>query len=251
MKNIYKFILILLLFATNIIISQNVYVCEKYTENGIPLNTVNKMEIKSYGKSANILIDNKNSFNSNILYLFIDKLVDGKYIPFDSKIWKIDKNQTWAAREYVFIEAGNYEIYFLNSNEKKLASVKLEVISEIESIMSKDLGNSQFVLCEMIVNDRPMNPISQLSLSNQGNDIYAFINNYSAFNSDRILVKTIRRSENSDEYKELISTKKFKVTPRWSITFFKLSFSEPGDYKIDVYEKDNKLIVSKIFTVIN
>lgn len=237
--------------SANIIVSQNVYVCEKYTENGIPINPINKLEAKSYGKSANILIDNKKSFESNILYLFIDKLNDGKYIPFDSKILKIEKNQTWAAREYVFIEAGTYEIYFLNSNEKRIASTKLEVISEIESIMSKDLGNSQFVFCDMIVNDRPMNPISQLSLSAQGNDIYAFINNYSAFNSDRITVKTYKRSENSDEYKVLISTKKFKVTPRWSITFFKLSFSEPGDYKIDVNEKNNKLIVSKIFTVIN
>lgn len=244
-------ILIAIIILPIIGFSQNMYICEKYTENGSPIGIINKLETKSYGKSVNILIDNEKSFNSHVLYLFIDKLNDGKYVPFDSKILNLDKDKFWAVENYVFVEAGTYEIYFLNSSEKKIASLKLEVISEIESILAKDLGSSQFVFCDMIVNDRPMNPISQLSLSERGGEVYAFINNYSPFNSDRIIVKIWKRKEGSSEYQELISTKKFKVTPRWTITFFKLNFSEIGEYKIDVNEKNSKLIMSKILTVTN
>lgn len=248
---IYLRIIIFFFILQSYNFAQNIYICESYSEEGNPIGIINKLETKSYGKPVNILIDNEKNFNSHVLYLFIDKLNDGKYVPFDSKIINLDKDKFWAVANYVFVEAGTYEIYFLNSSEKKIASLKLEVISEIESILAKDLGSSQFVFCDMIVNDRPMNPISQLSISERGGEVYAFINNYSPFNSDRIIVKIWKRKEGSSEYQELISTKKFKVTSHWSVTFFKLNFTDTGDYKIDVNDKNNKLLISKVLTVIN
>ncbi|MFZ1289171.1 MAG: hypothetical protein WAR79_03735 [Melioribacteraceae bacterium] len=249
-------LILICLFSLNNF-AQNIYVCESYSEEGNPIGIINKLETKAYGKAVNVLIDNEKKINSNILYLFIDKLSNGKYVPFDSKILNVDKEKLWAAIKYEFHEAGVYELYFLNASEEKITSLKLEVKIlndrgfENFSGSSGGLGNAQFVFCDMIVNNKPMNPISQLSLSTRNGETYVFINNYSPFSTDKIVVKIWERQENSSEYKELISTKKFKVTPKWSITFFKLTFDKVGDYKIDVNDNNNKLIVSNILTVIN
>ncbi|MBK7104572.1 MAG: hypothetical protein IPH62_04750 [Ignavibacteriae bacterium] len=239
-------IIFLIFFLSASIFAQNIYVCESYTDQGNPIGIINILGIGTIKKSVNILIDNEKKLDSDILYLFIDKLNDGKFSPYDSKILKVEKEKFWASIKYEFKETGVYEISFLNSSEKKLANSKFEVKYENEAGGS---GRALFIFCDMIVNDRPVNPISQLSLSEKNGETYVFINNYVAFSTDKIIVKIWKRTENKSEYKELISTKKFKVRPKWSKTFFKLTFDEIGDYKIDVNDSNNKLIVSNILDV--
>jgi hypothetical protein len=237
--------------------AQELFVCESYTEDGKPIGAVNNLEIKPYGKAAYVLLENKTKIDSDILYLFIDRLSEGQFTPYDSKTLLANKDKKWAVTNYEFRNAGIYELYFLNSAQKKLAVKKIEVklidengIERVSPNSSSGFGNTKFIFCDMIVNDRPINPFTQLSISAKNGNAYAYVNNYVPFGTEIINIKISKRKASSS-FDELISSKKYKITPKWTDTFFKLNFDKPGEYKIDVSDNSNKIIATNILTVTN
>ena len=57
------FVHFFILFFTFIITSysQEIYFCESYTENGVPIGPTNKLEIKPWGTAIYTLLDNNNA----------------------------------------------------------------------------------------------------------------------------------------------------------------------------------------------
>ncbi len=250
-------IFLFLIFISNIIFAQEMYVCESYTEDGQPIGATNSLEIKPYGKAVYVLFQNKSNFNFNTLYLFVDKLSDGQFTPYDSKTLNVKKNKNWAVTNYEFHNSGIYELYFLNSAQQKLTVQKLEVrligengIERITPTFSSGTGHSQFIFCDMIINDKPINQFTQLSISAKDGEGYAYINNYAPIGTDTINVKIWKRQPSSS-FDALISSKKYTIKPQWTDTFFKVKFDKPGDYKIDVFDKFDNLIASNVLAVIN
>ena len=257
MNFITKIYLLVILFSV-LNFAQEISVCESYTENGIALSPIKKLEIKPYGKAVYVLINNKTKFDQNVLYLFIDKMNDGQFTPFDSKTLNIKKEDKWAVTSFEFRDAGVYELYFLNSSQKKIAAQKLEVkmvneagIEHINPNSRYNSGGANFIFCDMIVNDKPINPFTQLSLSHKNGQAYAYINNYVPLNSDIIIVKVWKRDNTGSNSDKLVYIKKYKVEPQWNDTFFKLNFNEIGEYKIEVFNKTGNLISSNNLNVIN
>lgn len=252
-----KFLKILIYFflLSNLSIAQELYVCESYTENGTPVGPLNKLDIKPYGTAVYILLDNNKEFKDTFLYLFIDKLIDGKFTPFDSKTLNVKKDAKWAVTSFEFKEEGNYELYFLNSSQNRLATNKIEVhFSEefkdhIISPSSYSFENDNFTFCELVINGKPINPFNKLSLTHSAGQAYIYINNHVPLGVERIIVNVWKRSKTDKNYEELVDTKKYKILPEWNDTFFKYIFSSIGDFKIDVFDPNENLISSNILTV--
>jgi len=247
----------LLLIATNFIYGQELYICESYTDNGIPVGPINRLEIKPYGTAFYILLDNEKEFDDPLLYLFIDKFVDGKFTPFDSKTISIKNNDTWAVTSFEFKEQGIYEVYFLNSSERRLATNKIETFFSNEYLTQDfkptrtSLGGCEFIFCELVINGKPTNAFNSLSLSHSNGQVFIYLNNYVPFALDTIKVQFWKRSNVDSNYEELVDSKKYKILPEWSDIFFKYNFSNTGDYKIDVFDNMDNFIASNILTVTN
>ncbi len=255
MNFIKKFLILFVLFTT-LAFSQDISICESYSEDGKPIGLINKLEIKPYGRAVYVLINNKSKINEPVLHLFIDKLKDGKPIPFSSQTLKIKKDSKWAVTSQEFKDAGMYELYFLNSERKKFGVKKLEVSIEYEKTKEKTLAKSdqntgkiQFVFCDMVVNNKPINSLQKLSLARKNGETFVYLNNYIPFGIDKIKIRVLR-SEN-DNYSEIVETKQFKITSSWADTFFKLNFSRIGDYKVEIFNNSNNLISSNTITVTN
>ncbi len=255
MKYIRVTILFMLLFVT-VNYAQEVFVCDSYTEDGTPVGPNNRFEIKPYGTAKYILIKNEKKFDDNLLYLFIDKIVEGKLIPFDSKTITLEKDDSWAVTSYEFKEPGIYDLYFLNSKQNKLASIKVEVYFS-EEFASRSftptksyIGDTQITFCELVINEKPINPLNTLSLSQSGGQVFVYLNNYMPFNIEIIKVQIWKLSNDNSNYENLVDEKKYKLLPEWKDTFFKYIFKSTGEYKIDVLDENDDFIASNIITVI-
>ena len=249
--------LYLLLFFLSIVSAQDLYICESYTEDGSPVGPLNRLEIKPYGTAVYVLFDNEYKINDPVLYLFVDKLVDDKFTPFDSKTITIKKSDTWAVTSFEFKEQGIYEIYFLNSSHNRLATSKIETFysgnfaNQYFSPTSNTNLNPKFIFCELVINGKPVNPFSSLSLNTSGGDAFIFINNKLPFGSEVLKVQYWKRSLKNENYEELIDSKKYKILPTWKDTFFKYKFTQAGEFKIDVFNMKDNLIASNIITITN
>lgn len=250
-------IAILLLISLSSVFSQELYVCESYTEDGSPVGVQNQFEIKPYGTAVYVLLDNEKEFNDPLLYLFIDKLIDGKFTPFESKTISIKITDTWAVTSFEFKEEGIYEIYFLNSSQNRLATTKISTQFSIEfsdqtiTASSNTITDGDFIFCELVINGKPVNAFNTLSLSRTAGQAFIYLNNNTPFNLGKLKVQVWKRKENDSSYEELVDTKKFKILPEWNDTFFKYIFTNIGEFKIDVLDSTDSFISSNIITVTN
>lgn len=253
---ILRYFLFLILFS-NALIAQELYVCESYTEDGTPVGPLNSLEIKPYGTAIYVLLNNEKAIENPILYLFIDKLIGGKFTPFESKTLSVKKTDTWAVTSFEFKDPGIYELYFLTSSQSRLATGKLEVyftqdnIKQVFPPSQSTIGKVQFIFCELVINGKPKNPFTSLSLSSSEGQSFIYLNNQVPFGIEIIKVQVWRRSNTNNNYEELVDSKKFKILPEWSDTFFKYNFINVGNYKIDIFDNNDNFIASNIITIIN
>jgi hypothetical protein len=202
-------------------------------------------------------LNNEKEIKDPILYFFVDKLNGGKFTPYDSKTLSVKKTDTWTVTNYEFKEIGIYELYFLNSSQSRLATSKLEVYFSQENKKlffpptQNVIGGVQFTFCELVINGKPKNPITSLSLSSSGGQAFIYLDNHVPFGLERIKVQIWKRSNQKSNYEELIDSKKYKILPEWSDTFFKYNFTNIGEYKIDIFDKNDNFISSNIITVTN
>jgi hypothetical protein len=255
-----KFILTIFFLLVTISIStaQTIYVAESVTETNEPINAKNYWEIDPWGKSFFIVFDNEGeTIEGNILYLFIDKYEDGKYIPFDSKSINIKPNSKRIKYDYNFSETGKYKLYFINVSQEKLASIVVTMsnknkVKERTVKRSNYYDNVQLIFCKKIlVGGTPMGITKRASLSENNGEIYVKITNFSPLKSEVILVDFWRKEHRSFEYDEYVGTKKYKIDPEWADTYFKYKFKQPGEYKIVIYNQAEVEMATGYINVLN
>jgi len=118
-----KKVIFILFLATSALFSQNVYFCESYTEQGVPIDASVNVKIKPGGGNIYILLDNAGKpIHDDMIYLFIDKMVNGKFEPHDSKPIDIREGRTWAVFDYGFKEEGEYKANFVNTRNQLIAT---------------------------------------------------------------------------------------------------------------------------------
>lgn len=250
-----KFLIFALLFIAADISAQSLYFSRAHTEQGEPIDAVNRLTIDPSGGSVYILLrDEKNNIEDDILYIFIDKKFDDEYKPFDSKTVRNPEKKDWLAYNYEFQDQGEYEIYIVNSAQKRMASGKISVKyrtfqpEETKETRAAYYRGADIIFAERVFNGQPFNQRSSLSLSNGG-----FINVYlrmnRSFNTDKLLLDVWKKKNQDGDYVEYVESKKFKVEPEWRHTFFKYNFRSPGEYKISIHDAEEKLIGSQTISV--
>ncbi|MEE9430678.1 MAG: hypothetical protein V3V16_06525 [Melioribacteraceae bacterium] len=252
--------LLFLLISVSSLYSQEVFFCESYMEDGTPVGPTNQLSIKPWGTAIYILLDNnKKTFNEPMLNVFIDKKNGEKYSPFESKSIEIDPKKKWAVTNFEFKEAGTYQIYFLNASQKKIAVNMLKVSfaegviagSNPNPTITYSEGSVEMLFCQMVIDDKPINPFDNLSISRTGGRAIIFLNNSIPFSTELLTLQIWKRTAMSPDYGELVTKKRYELLPEWNETFIKYRFDQPGEYKFDIFDKSDNLISSNTIVVTN
>lgn len=255
MKKVFAIILFTILFVSNNN-AQEVYFCKTHTPNGKPVDAQIEWTIKPWGETLDILFDNEGkTIKGNHVYLYIDREVNGKYEPFDSKVIEIKKGATWVAQVFKFVELGKYKVYFLNSKQEILCSEYLTLkLEESFSTTSKKISSLfydriRLIFCQRVIAGKIINEKSYVSMSKDEGQIFVYLIGQTPFNTKRLHVDIWKEKENSYE-EQFIESKKFRMKPEWADVFFRYKFKTPGNYKISIYNGDEVLIKSGFIKVI-
>lgn len=251
-------IFIILISILTIVKGQTIYIAESITEENEPINAYNYWEIDPWGKSLFIILDNENhDVEGNIVYLFIDKYTDGKYQPYDSKSINIQENERRIQYNYKFTETGKYKLYYINISQENLASTIVTISEKVQKQnvtvkRSNYYDNVKLLFCEKIlVGGTPIGITKRVSLRENGGQIYVKLTNFSPLKSEIILVDFWRKEYRSFEYDEYLESKKFRIDPKWSDTYFRYKFPKAGEYKIVIYNQEEVLIKTGYINVLN
>lgn len=250
--------ILFLLISTSSIFSQEVFFCESYMEDGTPVGTTNQLNIKPWGTAVYILLDNNQKpFNEPLLNIFIDKKNGDKYSPFESRTLEVNTKSTWAVTNFEFKEAGTYQVYFLNAAQKKIA-VNMLKVNFSEGVLTGtnpkgniSEGSAEFLFCEMVIDEKPINIFDNLSISRTGGRAIIFLNNSSPFETDALTMQVWKRTSVDADYGELVAKKRYQLLPEWNETFIKYRFQQPGEYKFDIYNKNDILISTNTIVITN
>lgn len=255
MKSFLSIILLSILIISNIK-AQQVYFCKTHTTDGKPIDAQIEWTIKPWGETLEVLFDNEGKpIEGTYAYLFIDREINGKYEPFDSKAIKLEYGATWVSYAFKFVELGRYKAYFINSNQDTLGTERLTLkLEESFSATSKKLNNLYYdririVFCERVIAGRIINEKSHVSMSKDGGRIHIYLISKTPLNTNKLLVDIWKQKENSFDYEQYIESKKFAMDPAWPDVFFRYRFSSPGNYKIAIYNSDEVLIKSGFIKV--
>ena len=252
----YYLVLLIILISSVASYSQSIYVAESVTENGEAIGAKNVWDIDPWGRSLYIVYDNGGPITGDILYLFIDKFIDGKFQPFDSKVIEVKKPTSKIKYDYKFKDTGKFKIYFVNENKETLSSMLLTLRTKTESSNNKaqksDVyydGISMIFCKKVLVGGTPLGIVKAISLSKDSGEVYIKISHYAPLKTNMILVDIWRKGNNSFDYDEYVESKKYKVDPTWPDTFFKYKFYKPGKYKIIIYNEFDAIIKTGYITV--
>ncbi len=245
LKHIIKTIIFILLINFPLL-SQELFVCKSYTEDGEPIDASVEWKIDPSGTNVFVLYKHGGSnFKGSNLFLFFDKKFRGIYNPFDSKILSMENNKKWIVFDYLFREEGEYEIYVMDLSQTKLAEIRIKVKFDYafqkEEITSRYYDSNNLVFCERVINGKPINPKRSISLNEKDGELYIYFKSKAPLNTE-ILKVNVWRKKNRLDYDEFIEKKKYKVDPNWNDSFFKYKFAEPGNYKVSIYNENDLLI---------
>lgn len=248
-------LIFIILITFSVISAQTIYVSDSATDENIPINANNEWTIEHYGKKLHIILDTENrKIDGDVIYLFIDKFENGRYLPFDSKsISNNSKNKILF--DYVFTEAGKYKLYHVDISQAKIASIDITIAedknaSDINSRIANYSNAKLNFYKNILYGGVTIGHTHQISINEDFGEIHVKITNNTPLNTDVILVYFWRKEHRSFEYDQFVESKKFSVERNWNSTFFKYKFNLAGEYKIVVYNQDEVLIGSGYINVL-
>lgn len=253
----YYLVLFVILISAAAGFGQSIYVAESVTENGEAIGAKNVWDIDPWGRSLYIVYDNGGQINDDILYLFIDKFIDGKFQPFDSKVIEVKKPVSRIKYDYKFKDTGKFKVYIVNEKEETLSSLLLTLRTKTGESNKAEKSDNYYdgismIFCEkVLVGGTPLGIVRSVSLSRNSGSVYIKISHYAPLNTNTILVDVWRKGNNSYDYDEYVESKKYKVDPTWRDTFFKYKFYKQGRYKIIIYNEYDAIIKTGYITVTN
>ncbi len=253
----YYFVLFVILISVTTNFGQSIYVAESVTESGEAIGAKNVWDIDPWGRSLYIVYDNGNPIKDDILYLFIDKFIDGRFQPSDSKVIEVQKPASKIKYDYKFKDTGKFKVYIVNEKEETLASMLLTLKTKTENSNNKAEKSDNYydgismIFCKKIlVGGSPLGIVKSVSLSKDSGEVYIKISHYAPLKTNTILVDIWRKGNNSYDYDEYVESKKYKIDPEWPDTFFKYKFYKTGRYKIIIYNEFDAIIKTGYITVI-
>ncbi len=252
----FKLVISFWILISSFIYSQRIYFCEGHTESGEPINPTKHLKIKPSGKYLYILLNNDGRLLDNqLFYLFIDKLMDNSFEPFDSKVIRLNEKKSWVAYNYKFTEPGKYLIYFLNSQQKKIVRDTLTVELKNDgnphrsNVTSAYYDNCELLFCEIVLSGKPIRITNKAYLKKNNGLIYVYLNNGTPLKTSVLVVDVWKKGIHAYDYDQFVETKYYKIDPEWPDAFFKYYFKEKGEYKFSVYNENEVLIGTNYIVV--
>lgn len=238
------------------VIAQHITICKAYTQAGEPIDIIYSKNI-SLNQTICLLFNtgNKKISGSNV-FLFIDRTADGSKQNQFNKVYKIEKDKNWLACNFKFAKEGKFDIYFTDANKNRLAATTIMVGNNKEtpsgqSVITNRYTNVEAVFCENVLSGLPINPKRNVSMKSEGGLVCLYLKNNNPFNTERIHVTIMRKSNRSIDYDEFVASKKYQLNPIWEDVFFKYTFTKTGEYKFSVADANDLLIKTAYITVIN
>ncbi|MCF8243078.1 MAG: hypothetical protein K9J16_17005 [Melioribacteraceae bacterium] len=238
--------------------AQEIYLCKSHTEDGKPIDAGNSWNISPWGTYITILYDNGSKpIKDDLMFVFIDKKMSGKYQPYDSEAIKIEERRNWISFNHKFTERGEYRVYAVDSDQKELASIDVkigfnEIVKKQENTRNGIYFNdSRVVFCENVFGGKPYGVKDEISLSGDKGKFYMHIKNGAPINTDTLLVDIWKQQAGSSEFNEFIESKKFLMDSSWASVFFKLKLNSPGQYKISVFTDREVMLINGYIYITN
>lgn len=257
-----------LIFFTTQSFSQKLYLCEKYTESGEPIGVGTVWNIPSTGANVYLLYNNGSAISDNIIYYFIDKFNGSSYVQYSDKAVYPDKTKSWYVYDYKFTEAGQYKIRVLNAAVKTVATeyttIKFKDGSSSSAYTSPsnyssgggrntnagvDFPDATIRFCTSASGGTPIGESSSFSVGGAGGVVTALINHSAVINSTGLIVDVYRTIDGEAE--KFVETVRFdKIETHWKWYTFKYNFFVPAKYKLNVYTKESKKIITGFVTIV-
>ncbi len=253
-----KFQIIILfsfLILPQFLYAQDLFFAQSYTTDGRAINAKNNWLIPAKGKSIFILFnaDDLDLRGKNV-FLYIDKVSGNSSKPFDTVPIKISYEKNWFVYREKFKEAGKYKIYVLDKNDNKLASgiltirVKAPKIKDVVKQSSPYYKNVRMTFSEWVIGGIPFRELKIKYLSRKPDSVCVYLKHPDSLNTTKLYVEFYKQNQFNNNW-ELIDTKEYAILPMWDYVFFKYFFSEPGLYKVEVYDEKHEFIKSAYLRV--
>ncbi len=253
--------LVLIVFLSMVIFmgySQRIYFCENYTQSGEPIGPSTKLSSPASGGYIYVLYQNGSSnITADKLFIYVDKLVSGDYIPFDVKDLPVDKAKNWSFYDYNFVTVGDYRVTVKDQNQKELSKEYLQIVLKEETSSSDssdddwldyDDPTSMFYYTYSTVEacvgidsytGTPNTVSKSFSIDRSlGGRIYFKVSNPNKdIHTDQFIVYINKNDASGTS--QTFDTKYYTVSsPSRSWEYFTYDFYSEGDYTISVYTKD-------------
>ncbi len=255
MKKLFSIVFFIMIFTFSGK-AQQLYFAQSFTTDGKAINARNSWVIPRKGKSIFILFDSEGyHLTSKMLYLYIDKLVAGKYQPWDSKSVMIENNRSWFVYREKFKEAGNYSVYVTDKSNKELARGNLTIKIKsspfkLDTRQSTPYYNKvKLTFSEWIISGMPFRPLKFKQLSRPPDSVCVYIKHPDSLNTNMLYVDIFKQNGVTNNW-EQIDSKKYAILPSWDYAFFKIKFTEEGYYKISIYNEKREFIKSGYLKVV-
>jgi hypothetical protein len=237
------------------------YFCSSYTDDGEPVGTSSAWNIKSSGGAVYMLYKQSYSLNTDTIYVFIDKMTNGTYTDYASKLFTPSRYKNWGVYDYTFYTAGEYKVRFLDARLNTLATeyLTINLKDNTSSSSSSSSGGNSYALtgtgdyagskisfCENIDNGFPKGIYETFNIGSSGGYVNVYVNCPNELRSHGLIVDIWKSNNGTFDF---VETKNYDIEPSWKTTYFKYTFYTPGYYRFSVYNKESKLVSEGYVTI--
>jgi len=251
-----KIFIIIFFLISSFLFSQQIYFCKGYTEAGEPIDPYLSNKIPVNHSFTILLKSGKENFESNMIFITIEKMGTRFEQTNLSKILRPDNKRNWLAFNHKITEEGNYLVTFKDFNRKKIASSNLIIEKPVVTTPANRPTNFlmpdlKIVFCERITNGNPSGILEKISMLKNNGEVYIYIINNMPLKTSKLLVNIWRKKTPNLDYDEFVDTKKYQISFEWYDTFFRYRFDKKGEYKINFFNEKELLLKTAYISVEN
>ncbi len=221
--------------------AQRVYFCESYTEDGDPVGINSAWTITADAGYVYVLFNQADVIQAEELVFSIDKLLDGSYKSYSTRYVKNDPKKKWALLDYNFTEDGSYKVSVGaggNVFASEYVSISWKAPSDTDDNDVLKFIESDISVCKDVANELPIGQSETFTLEPGGNNLYVYADIMRTIDSDEVILDIYKKDTGTGNF-EFKDSMTYTVTSSWEKLWLKYFFTEPGDYEISVYTKEN------------
>jgi hypothetical protein len=259
----------IILFTASVFIlinlnAQRVYFCDSYTSTGEPIGSNTKVSCPADGGYIYFLYQNgSTNLSQGSYHIYVDKLSEETYLPFDVKAVEADPSKKWFAYDYNFRTAGDYRITIKNPAladmireyltlipEQSTGSSYSGIFDDPESIFYYTYSTIEATVSVNASTGQTGGSFESFNIDREqgGRIFFKLSNGDKAVNTQSLNVFVEKMDTGGTA--QAFDNKTYPVQNQNSAwTYFSFDFFEPGKFTLNVYSADMVFINSINITV--